>query len=185
MRVGLLALQGAFVDHYPILKRLGVSVVEIRGPTDLLQIERLIIPGGESTVMAKYIKMFNMTLPLRNIIAQGLPVWGICAGCILLANTVDQCPGPLKVLNISVHRNAYGRQSQSAVFKIIVPKLQCSVFSAPFIRAPKITWVEKDVEVHADYSGDPVFVQQGAVMATTFHPELTGDPILHDYFLNI
>lgn len=183
MRVGLLALQGAFLDHYRILENLGASVVEIRCASDLDRIERLILPGGESTVMSKYMQMFNLIDPLKALIAQGLPVWGICAGCILLARTVDNKPGTLKVLNIAVRRNAYGRQAQSAVHEISFPCLQRTAFPSPFIRAPRITQTDKSVCIHACHGQDPVFVQQDTLMATTFHPELTEDSVFHNYFL--
>lgn len=185
MQIGLLALQGAFADHQHLLQALGASVVEVRRASDLNRIERLILPGGESTVMSKYIEMFGLAAPLQVLISQGLPVWGICAGCILLANRVDQTPGRLSALNIAVTRNAYGRQAQSAVHKINIPRLYRSAFPAAFIRAPKITRVHDGVVIHAVHAGDPLFVQQDNVMATTFHPELTEDPVVHDYFLRI
>lgn len=185
MRIGLLALQGAFLDHCGVLKKLGASVTEIRCPLDLSNIERLIIPGGESTVMSKYLQMFNLNLALKDLILRGLPVWGICAGSILLARTIDGRPGVLGVLDVTLQRNAYGRQSQSAVHEISIPCFERTAFQAPFIRAPRITHMEKTVCALAYYENDPVFVQQGALMATTFHPELTGDTIFHEYFLDI
>jgi 5'-phosphate synthase pdxT subunit len=185
MRIGLLALQGAFLDHYGILKKLGASITEVRCPSDLLNIERLIIPGGESTVMSKYIQMFNLKGPLKDLISQGLPVWGICAGSILLARSIDGQPGVLGLLDVALRRNAYGRQSQSTLHEISIPLLKRTAFQAPFIRAPQITHMEKSVRALAHYGNDPVFVQQGALMATTFHPELTEDTIFHEYFLDI
>lgn len=185
MGVGILALQGAFLDHHSILKSLGASVVEVRCPSDLSNIERLVIPGGESTVMTKYLEMFNLKAPLLNLISEGLPVWGICAGSIVMARKVDGQPGVLGVLDVQLKRNAYGRQSQSAIHEICIPRFNRTDFRAPFIRAPKITHMEKTICAHAYHGDDPVFVQQGNLIATTFHPELTEDPIFHDYFLRI
>ncbi len=185
MQVGLLALQGAFTDHYRILTSLGASVVEVRNVSHLAGIDRLIIPGGESTVMTKYIYELGLAKPLQTRIRQGLPTWGICAGCIVLARTVDRDSGPLDTLPITVHRNAYGRQTRSAVHAIAIPHLQRSAFPALFIRAPKIVEMEEGVKVFARYQKIPVFVQKQNVMATTFHPELTEDTVLHEYFLSL
>lgn len=180
-----MALQGAFLDHYRILKSLGATVIEVRSVSHIFQMDRLIIPGGESTVMKKYLHEFNLTGAIINRIVQGMPVWGICAGCILLARTIDQSEGPLNVMNIAVRRNAYGRQMQSSVHSLAIPLLQCTAFPAPFIRAPRIVETDPSVNIHAHYENDPVFVQQDKIMATTFHPELTQNPLLHDYFLKL
>ncbi len=185
MQVGLLALQGAFMDHYRMLNALGASIVEVRKSSHLSGIDRLIIPGGESTVITKYLHELGLTKPLRTLIGRGLPVWGICAGCIVLARTVDRNSGPLDAIGIAVRRNAYGRQAQSAVRPVAIPHLGRSAFPALFIRAPEIVAVEEGVSVFAHDQKVPVFVQKQNVMATTFHPELTEDPILHEYFLEL
>jgi len=183
MKVGLLGLQGAFLDHIPHLEKLGVEYLIVKSVEQLDGVDRLIIPGGESTVMEKFLDMFAMTEPLRARINAGMPVWGICAGSILLAETVDDRSGILGVLPADVTRNAYGRQLESSEKYIAVPDLQRPNFHAMFIRSPRIEKVGPHVDVLSSVDNDPVFVRSGHVMATTFHPELTDDPVFHDYFL--
>jgi len=183
MKVGLLGLQGAFLDHIPHLEKIGVEYHIVKSVEQLDDVDRLIIPGGESTVMEKFLDMFAMTEPLRARINAGMPVWGICAGSILLADTIDGRSGILGVLPAEVTRNAYGRQLESSEVDIAVPELQRPQFHAMFIRSPRIETVGPDVTVFASVDHDPVFVRCGHVMATTFHPELTNDPVFHDYFL--
>ncbi|WP_373501662.1 pyridoxal 5'-phosphate synthase glutaminase subunit PdxT [Desulfococcus sp.] len=187
--VGLLGLQGAFLDHIRHLTSLGAGYRIIRDAAGLMAVDRLIIPGGESTVMGKFLQEFRMIDPLRARIAQGMPVWGICAGAVLLAGTVDGGPGRLQVLPVSVARNAYGRQLASREHDIDIPILAAaggaSPFPAVFIRSPRILAVGPEVAVHARAFKDPVFVQKGRVMATTFHPELTMDPVFHHYFMGL
>ena len=189
MIVGLLGLQGAFFDHIGHLNSLGAEYRIIRDAEGLRDIDRLIIPGGESTVMGKFLEEFSMTPSLGALISRGMPVWGICAGAVLLAETVDGGPGRLKALSTSVVRNAYGRHSASTERPVDIPLMDAVGggirFPAIFIRSPKITSVGAQIEVHARFGDDPVFVQQGRVMATTFHPELTGDSRIHRYFLSI
>ena len=189
MTVGLLGLQGAFLDHIRHLRYLGAEARIIRDAGALRGIRRLVIPGGESTVMGKFLEEFNMAAPLRECIAQGLPVWGVCAGAVLLAETVDGCWGRLRALSMSVVRNAYGRHWASTEGRIDVSILDAfggqGSFPAIFIRSPRIAVVGPDMAVHARFGHDPVFVQQGRVMATTFHPELTPDPVFHRYFLSL
>jgi pyridoxal 5'-phosphate synthase pdxT subunit len=185
MQVGLLGLQGAFLDHVRHLRRLGADICLVKTPEAIERIDRLIIPGGESTVMGKFLEEFDMTAPLYDRIANGLPVWGICAGCILLAETVDGHPGLLPALSLSVARNAYGRQIDSMESPVRIPILDRAAFPGIFIRAPRIIATGVDLAIHASVGSDPVFVQQGAIIATTFHPELTDDPVFHDYFLRI
>jgi 5'-phosphate synthase pdxT subunit len=185
MRVGLLGLQGAFRDHIPHLRRLGADIRVVRQADDLAGIDRLILPGGESTVMGKYMTTFGITGPLQRRVAGGLPVWGICAGCILLAKQVDGRPGVLAALDIGVVRNAYGRQNASAIRPIDIPLLDRSAFAAIFIRAPRVKAAAASIRVHARSGPDPVFIQSGSAMATTFHPELTADPVFHEYFMKI
>ena len=183
--VGLLGLQGAFLAHIPHLKRCGVAHRIVRDSEALFSIDRLIIPGGESTVMVKFLREFGMLDPLKRRIEEGMPVWGVCAGCILLAEEVDGMPGTLGALPISVVRNAYGRQIASDIRQVDVPALGLVGYPAVFIRAPRIELVERDVTVYATRGRDPVFVQRGRVMATTFHPELNKDDLFHDYFLKL
>ena len=186
MRVGLLGLQGAFLDHIPHLERCGVEHIIVRDAQELADVDRLIIPGGESTVMAKFLEEYDMLGPLVHRVAQGMPVWGVCAGAILLAERVDNHPGPLSLLPIAVTRNAYGRQIDSVTKTIGIPALKAKDYPAIFIRAPKIDQVGPGVMIHARRDGDPIFVQKKRVMATTFHPELNrGDDRFHHFFLSI
>ena len=183
--VGLLGLQGAFLDHIPHLKRCAVSYRIVRDSMALNAIDRLIIPGGESTVMAKFLEEFDMRTPLYQRIREGMPVWGVCAGSILLAEQVDGNAGSLAALPISVTRNAYGRQIASSVHFIDIPVMKQERYPAVFIRAPRIDRVGEGVTVHASRGNDPVFIQKEKIMATTFHPELNQDDCFHDYFLKV
>jgi pyridoxal 5'-phosphate synthase pdxT subunit len=185
MNVGLLGLQGAFLDHIPHFTRLGVQHTIVRDARGLAAVDRLVIPGGESTVMTKFLEEFGMVAPLRERIAAGMPVWGVCAGAILLAEEVDGRPGPLNVLPVGVIRNAYGRQIDSSQRWINVPLFDRSRYPAIFIRAPRIVYSDHPVTVHAELENDPVFVQYGPILATTFHPELNDDDLFHQYFLSI
>ena len=185
MIVGLLGLQGAFLDHIPHFKRLGVDHAVVRDSNGLGAIDRLVIPGGESTVMAKFLKEFGLVPPLQERIAAGMPVWGVCAGAILLAQEVDGRPGPLNALPAGVIRNAYGRQINSSQRWINIPLFDRTRYPAIFIRAPRIVHPNDQVTVHARIDDDPVFVQYGRILATTFHPELNGDDLFHRYFLSI
>lgn len=185
MRVGLLGLQGAFLDHIAHLKRCGVDHCIVADPQMLDKIDRLIIPGGESTVMVKFLTEFGILHPLKERIAEGLPVWGVCAGAIVLAERVDGSPGPVQALPIDVTRNAYGRQIASSQNWIKIPLFDVGAYPAIFIRAPRIDNLDERMLVHASYGQDPVFVQDGRLMATTFHPELNDDDLFHRYFLSL
>ncbi|MEZ4528189.1 MAG: pyridoxal 5'-phosphate synthase glutaminase subunit PdxT [Desulfobacterales bacterium] len=183
MCVGLLGLQGAFRDHIPVLKTLKAEFRIVKEADDLSKVDRLILPGGESTVMAKFLNEFAMTKPLRDKIRKGMPVWGICAGCVLLADRAEGHAGLLQVLPAEIQRNAYGRQLASDMKMINIPAFRYSDFPAIFIRAPRFLSLGSGVEVLARCEKDPVFVRSGNIMATTFHPELSGNPIFHEYFL--
>jgi 5'-phosphate synthase pdxT subunit len=183
MAVGLLGLQGAFRDHVRPLERLGRSWRVVRDRKDLAAVDRLILPGGESTVMAKFLVAFGMDGMLTDRIRAGMPVWGICAGAILMAATVDGRSGLLGVLPMAVARNAYGRQLASCEQPVAISAWGQRRFPAVFIRAPRIVSVSPEVSVHAVRGGDPVFVQCGTAMATTFHPELTDRLAIHRHFL--
>jgi 5'-phosphate synthase pdxT subunit len=183
--VGLLGLQGAFLDHIPHLQRIGAAHHMVRSIGELDAVDRLIIPGGESTVMTKFLRAFDMVSGLQQRITDGMPVWGICAGAIVLAARVDGQPGPLQALPIGVTRNAYGRQIDSVQIDIDVPVMHLTGYPAIFIRSPRIGHWDPAVKIHALRDGDPVFVQHGRVMATTFHPELNADDAFHRYFLEM
>ena len=185
MTIGLLGLQGAFCDHIPHLTRLKTKYCVVRDVDSLNRIDRLIIPGGESTVMGKFLRQYGLVSALKARIASGMPVWGICAGTILLGRTIDGLPGVLKALPIAVIRNAYGRQIQSCERNINIPKLGLESYPAIFIRAPRIDRIDQDTDVFARYSHDPVFIQRNRIMATTFHPELNPDDLFHRYFLSL
>jgi len=185
MLVGLLGLQGAFLDHIPHLNRCGVEHAVVRDVDSLLKIDRLIIPGGESTVMTKFLLEFGMLSPLHERIEEGMPVWGVCAGSILLAGQVDGRPGAMGVLPITVTRNAYGRQIASDSQSIDIPLLDLHAYPAIFIRSPRIDRVGRGVTVHAKRGHDPVFVQIDRIMATTFHPELNRDDRFHQFFVGL
>lgn len=185
MHVGLLGLQGAFLDHIAHLKRCGADHRIVADPHTLMEIDRLIIPGGESTVMLKFLYEFEMLEPLKQRIAEGMPVWGVCAGAIVLSERIDGDTGPLQAMPIGVKRNAYGRQIASSQHWIDIPLFDLDRYPAIFIRAPRIEVLDGRMAVHAWYDDDPVFVQDGRIMATTFHPELNADDRFHRYFLEL
>lgn len=182
MTVGLLGFQGAIQDHIRHLDRLDMDHVFVKDPKTLDRVDAMILPGGESTVMKKYLDQFDLTARLSRKIGEGIPVWGICAGAILLARMVDERPGTLGCMDVHVERNAYGRQAQSTIKKIDVPELARTRFPAVFIRAPRVLHRDPHVTVLAKAHADPVFLKQDRMMITTFHPELTDDSVFHDYF---
>lgn len=178
-------MQGAFLDHIPHFELLGVTHTVVRDRQSLSGVDRLVIPGGESTVMTKFLLEFNMAQPLKERIDDGMPVWGVCAGAILLSRLVDGAPGPLGVLPAAATRNAYGRQINSRQREIDIPALDVAAYPAIFIRAPRFDQLNDGVTVHARLDNDPVFIQHRRIMATTFHPELNQDGLFHRYFLSI
>jgi 5'-phosphate synthase pdxT subunit len=183
-RVGVLALQGAFVEHRAALKRLGVDSVEVRWPQQLGEVDGLIIPGGESTTISKLMDAYHLRDGLVKLARAGFPIWGTCAGMILLANDIrGGDPGCLGLISMSVRRTAFGRQVESFRAGLAVPILGEQPFPAMFIRAPFIERVGPDVEVLATLDdGTIVAVRQGRLLATAFHPELTDDLRFHRYF---
>ena len=187
MRVGVLALQGDFREHREMLSRMGHESVEIRKPAQLHEIDALIIPGGESTTIARLILSNGFQEPLRAFCASGRPVWGTCAGAILLARSVDDLDRPgIETMAISVKRNAFGRQVDSFEANLEVAGLNGTPFHAVFIRAPIIEAVGDGVEAIARLDdGTIVAARQGNLLATSFHPELTGDDRLHRLFLTL
>lgn len=187
--VGILALQGAFIEHAQMLARIGVQPVEVRLPEHLEGLNGLIIPGGESTTMGLLAQKWGLLEPLRTFARSGRPIWGTCAGMILLAKEiVDGVPGQpiLGLMDITVRRNAFGRQVDSFEADLAIPVLGDLPFHAVFIRAPVIERVGSGVEVLAALEdGTAVAVQQGNLLATAFHPELTRDDRFHRYFLKL
>ena len=193
MKIGVLALQGDFVEHGAVLSRLGTEPVEVRLPAHLEGLDGLIIPGGESTTMARLMADYGLLEPLRAFAGER-PVWGTCAGLILLARRASDLPLPnLGLMDIAVRRNAFGRQVDSFESDLEVPVLGAGPFHAVFIRAPVIDEVGAGVEVLArlpdgvstSNGGQPVAARQGWLLATAFHPELTDDLRLHRYFLKM
>ncbi|MCD6450171.1 MAG: pyridoxal 5'-phosphate synthase glutaminase subunit PdxT [Thermotogaceae bacterium] len=186
MKIGVLGLQGDVREHIRMLQLLGVESLIVKLPEDLSLVDGLIIPGGESTTMIRIMKEIEMYEPLKEKIEEGFPVFGTCAGMILLSKKVEGSDQlTLKVLDIEVERNAYGRQIESFEVDIKVPQFGDKPVRAVFIRAPKIVKAGNEVEALAEYEGTPVFVRENNVMATSFHPELTDDARVHEYFIKI
>ncbi len=188
--IGVLALQGAFIEHVRKLERLGVEVREVRVPADLDGIDGLIIPGGESTTIGKLIDWYGLREPIVDLAAD-TPIWGTCAGMILLAHEVDadsrgeQQP-LLDMMDISVRRNAFGSQLDSFEADLDVPELSDEPIHAVFIRAPIVTETGAQVDVLARLDdGRVVAVRQGNLLATSFHPELTDDETFHRWFVDL
>ena len=187
MEVGVLAIQGDFAEHIAVLSKLGVRAREIRLPEQLDSLDGLIIPGGESTTLSRLMTIYNLREPIAQMAAQGLAVWGTCAGMIMLSREItEQDPVPLDVMNIGVQRNAFGRQVDSFEQDLNVSALGGAPYHAIFIRAPVIIRVGQGVKVLSALEDErPVAVQQGNLMATSFHPELTNDYRFHSYFLDL
>ncbi|MEG2193524.1 MAG: pyridoxal 5'-phosphate synthase glutaminase subunit PdxT [Terrisporobacter sp.] len=185
MRMGVLAMQGAYKEHISILDDLDVEAVEIRNKEDLKDIDGLIIPGGESTTMGKLINTLDLYDDLKEKIEGGLPVWGTCAGMILLAkNIYNDDTKYLATMDIEVMRNAYGRQLGSFYVKGEVKGINNEV-EMVFIRAPYIKEVGEGVEVLSKVDGNIVAARQKNMLVTSFHPELTNDLTMHKYFLEM
>jgi len=183
--VGVLALQGAFSSHTKVLDSIGVSTQEVRTPQNLASIDALVMPGGESTTMSQLLESSELFEPIKKLIHEGLPVFGTCAGMILLANKIidgrdDQVS--FGAIEIEVQRNAYGRQIDSFEADISVEGFE-SPFHAVFIRAPRIVKAEKAVEILAKFGDDIVLAQQKNVLVASFHPELSPDRRIHEMFV--
>lgn len=187
-RVGILALQGDFREHARVLSQLGARVDLVRRPAELAAVDGLVIPGGESSVMDKLARMFGLAEPLREAIAGGLPVYGTCAGLIMLADTVlDGIAGQQSLggLDVAVRRNAFGSQNQSFETDIDVPVLGEPPVHAVFIRGPVVESVGESATALARLEdGRVVAVEQGNLLGTSFHPEITGEHRFHSYFLD-
>ncbi|HLF43485.1 MAG TPA: pyridoxal 5'-phosphate synthase glutaminase subunit PdxT [Acidimicrobiia bacterium] len=183
--IGVLALQGDVREHLAILESLGVTPVPLKKPDQLESVDALVIPGGESTTIGKMAVRFGLLDPLRSAIGDGLPVYGTCAGMILLSGSITEGDQPLLgVLDVVVRRNAFGRQNQSFEADLDVEGLG-SPFHAVFIRAPWVEKVGSEVEVLASIGEHPVMVRQDRLLATSFHPELTGDGRIHQMLLDL
>ncbi len=186
-KVGIVALQGAVGLHAEALRALGAAPVEVRTPSDLAGIEGLVLPGGESTTLSKLLESSGLFEPIAELLADGLPAFGTCAGMILLAGEVlDGRPDQRSfgAIDVSVRRNAFGRQVDSFETRLAVDGLPGGAFPAVFIRAPVVERVGEGVEVLARVDGRPVLCRQGDVLVSAFHPELAGDLRLHQHFLS-
>jgi 5'-phosphate synthase pdxT subunit len=187
MIIGVLALQGAFIEHIHMFERIGVSAIEVRLPDQLERIGGLVIPGGESTTMMKLMHSYGLIDPVRKLAERNIPVWGTCAGMICLATGAANPDGTpmetLGLMDMTVKRNAFGRQVDSFETHLPIIDIQGGPFPAVFIRAPLIERVGGSVRVLARLpGGEIVTARQGKLLATSFHPELTGDARLHSYF---
>ncbi len=186
MKVGVLALQGDVREHIAALHECGVSAIPVKHATEIEVIDALVIPGGESTTISKLARAFNLFDIIKDRIENGMPVYGSCAGLILLSNKVeDAIKGQESFggLDVVSRRNAFGRQVDSFEAELNVKGISGPSFPAVFIRAPWIEKVGKDVEVLAETSGHPVAVRSRNILATSFHPELTRDNRIHKYFV--
>jgi 5'-phosphate synthase pdxT subunit len=186
-RIGVLALQGAVREHAEAIRDIGAEPVLVRLPSDLDGLDALILPGGESTAMRRLMDRYGLREPIQDLARSGTPMLGTCAGMILLADRLtDGEPPVLRLLDVTVERNAYGRQLDSFEADLDVPALGDEPLHGVFIRAPVVAEVGDGVEVLArDEDGRPIAVRQGRVLATAFHPELTGDRRLHRLLLEL
>ncbi len=180
MKGGVLALQGDFREHAHVLAGLGIAPVEVRLPEDLAQVDLLVIPGGESTTIGKLAASAGLMGPIRDRTADGMPMLGTCAGMIVMAKRVEPGEPLLSLVDITVRRNAYGRQVDSFESDVEVDGIEHPV-RAVFIRAPIVEDVGPDVKVLARHEGHPVVLEQGNLVVASFHPELAGEPRLHEY----
>ena len=187
MRIGVLASQGAFAEHIAILHRLEVEALPVRLPEELMGLDGLIIPGGESTSISSLMLSYNLMDEIRNLAKNGLPIFGTCAGMILLAKRgSDSSAEPIGVMEITVKRNAFGRQKDSFETELSIPVLGEKPFPGVFIRAPLIEQANSGVEILARLTDSvSVAARQGKLLASAFHPELTTDLRFHQYFLDI
>tara|TARA_B100001750_G_C15514350_1_gene605872 strand:+ start:615 stop:1196 length:582 start_codon:yes stop_codon:yes gene_type:complete len=183
--IGILALQGDFIEHEFVLKQIGVKTKQIRLPKDLEEIDSLIIPGGESTTLVYLMDLYHLDKLIAEKVLSGMPVWGTCAGLIVLSKKIkEEFPVPLNLLDIEVSRNAYGRQVDSFEQEIIFDVIGSKPFNTVFIRAPKIISIGNTVESLGELNKDtPVAVREKNILGTSFHPELTSDFRFHNYFI--
>jgi 5'-phosphate synthase pdxT subunit len=186
MKIGVLAIQGDFAEHIAMLTRLGVETAEVRLPRDLSGLDGLIMPGGESTTIGKLAVDFGLMEPLREF-GKTHAIWGTCAGAIFLSKDARRVQPLLGIMDITVQRNAFGRQVDSFEADLAIPELgEGRAYHAIFIRAPIIESVQADAKVLSTLSdGRIVAAQQGNLLATSFHPELTKDTRFHEFFLSL
>lgn len=192
-RIGVLALQGDVREHLRLLGQAGAQAVPVRRETELAEVDGLVLPGGESTTISKLLRRFGLMGQLRARIADGLPVYGSCAGMILLADRIENAPADQETiggLRVTVRRNAFGRQVESFENSVPIPEIGDPPFRAVFIRAPWVEAADPDVAILGRVEGGAadgriVAVRQGVLLATSFHPELTDDGRLHQFFVKL
>lgn len=185
MIIGVLALQGGVREHISHIKALGHEALEVKMPQDLKEIDGIILPGGESTAIGKLLKERQLLEPLRAAILSGLPVWGTCAGMILLAKKIEgKDTTHIGVMDIEVRRNAYGCQLGSFKVNDVVKGISCETIPLVFIRAPYILYAGSNVEILHEVNGNIVAAKQNNMLVTAFHPELTDNLEFHRYFIN-
>lgn len=186
MLIGVLALQGDVVEHIAAMRRAGARAIPVKNRADLARVDGLIIPGGESTTVMKLLDRFDLAAPIVERVRAGMPLWGTCMGMIVIAHEVVELRQPsLDLIDISVRRNAFGRQNESAEVELPIAALGERPFPAIFIRAPWIERAGPEVDLLAERNGHGVMVRQGNVLGTSFHPELTQDQRVHAYFLQM
>ncbi|HEY1655163.1 MAG TPA: pyridoxal 5'-phosphate synthase glutaminase subunit PdxT [Candidatus Tumulicola sp.] len=184
--VGVLALQGDSIEHLTALERAGARALTVKTAARLERVDALIVPGGESTTVLKLLRRFDLAEPIAARVRSGMPFWGTCMGLIVAAREVADLDQPtLGLIDVTVRRNAFGRQNESAEVDLAIPVLGARPFPAVFIRAPWIERAGERVEVLARRAGYGVMVRQGNVLGTSFHPELTDDARVHAYFLEM
>lgn len=184
--IGVLALQGDVVEHIAAMQQTGAKAIAVKTAAELAHVDGLIVPGGESTTVMKLLDRFALAQPIVDRVRGGMPLWGTCMGMIVVARDVVEMAQPtLGLLDVSVRRNAFGRQNESAEVDLAIPALGDRPFPAIFIRAPWIERVGPGVELLARRDGHGVMVREGNVLGTSFHPELSADPRVHGYFLDM
>lgn len=185
-QVGVLALQGDVVEHLAALERAGSCAIPVKSADELASIDALVIPGGESTTVMKLLDRARLTAPIVDRVQRGMPLWGTCMGMIVAARQIaDLNQQTLNLIDITVRRNAFGRQNESAEVELSIPAIGAAPFHAIFIRAPWIEHCGPAVELLAERDGRGVMVRERNVLATSFHPELVNDPRVHRYFLEM
>jgi 5'-phosphate synthase pdxT subunit len=186
MKIGVLALQGAFREHARMLQQLGADTVLVKLPKHLDGIEGLVIPGGESTTIGKLMREYDLLEPIRAMGQEGLPVFGTCAGMIVMAKEIEGAEEPhLGLMSVRVNRNSFGRQRESFETELDMPAIGEEPYPAVFIRAPHVTKVGEGVDVLARYGDRIVAAREKNFLALSFHPELTDDSRIHKYFLSM
>ena len=187
MKIGVLASQGSFAEHITALRRLGIEAISVRLPGELAGLDGLIIPGGESTSISKLMLDFNLANEIKNLARKGMPVFGTCAGMILMSeNVTGSYPETLGLMALTAERNAFGRQKDSFETELSIPALGDIPFPAVFIRAPVIQAVNGKAKILAKLAdGTPVAARQDTMLVSAFHPELTDDLRFHRYFIDI